>query len=269
MRKNIFELMRGNKIDLFEEYYRLYRLFQKTRFEDESSIMSFIQNYYFLQWEHRKRYISIRDLLTSLELTDDEMDREDITNEKLLLYCEIIYNLINLMENNTLSNIGLQNIKVLENNVLDLLEDMNYEIKRNTKKQFVIIEKDNLSTAIAEKFPDIADKVIEYRRFILKGNIKAKKEILLELSNKIEPLRNKFKNTSYKDIIEDINMLLNNLNIRHNNIEGKHRKEHTAKMSNEELEKWYDKTYDMILGAFILEDYIDSKLDLDLLKSQF
>ena len=146
---------------------------------------------------------------------------------------------------------------------------MNYEIKTNTREQFVIIEKDKLTTAVAEKFPDITDTVIEYRRFVLKGNIEAKRKILDNLANKVEPLRKTLKNTPYTNIIEDINMMLNNLNIRHNNIEGPKKQEYTVNMPDNELEKWYDTTYDMILSALMIKDYNDKKEAIKELKSHY
>lgn len=267
MRKNIFELMKGNEIDLYSEYYRLYKLFQRTDFEDEGSVMKFIEWNYFSQWKHRKRYISINDLLNSLEISREYVTSDNITMEKLLLYCETIYNLINLIDCSILYSDNV--IDVLRNNILDLLEDLNYEIKINNKEQFVIIEKDKMTTAVAEKFSDITDTVIEYRRFSLKGNIEGKKAILSRLSEKIEPLRQKFNSTEYKSIIDDINMLLNNLNIRHNNLEGKYKKEYTINMAKEDLENWYNTTYDLILNALMLEDYIDNKKNIDELKSHY
>ena len=44
-------------------------------------------------------------------------------------------------------------------------------------------------------------------------------------------------------------MFLNNLNLRHNNLEGKNKKEVVASISKEELEMWYDKIFDMILSV--------------------
>ena len=269
MRKNIFELMQGNEIDLYTEYLRIYRVFERTEFECESSIKIFIGENYFLNWKHRKRYISINDLLDSLEISRSDMSQDNISTDKLLLYTELVFNLINLIEEYALSYDGRNIVKSLRNNIADLLEDMNYEIKTNTREQFVIIEKDKLTTAVAEKFPDITDTVIEYRRFVLKGNIEAKRKILDNLANKVEPLRKTLKNTPYTNIIEDINMMLNNLNIRHNNIEGPKKQEYTVNMPDNELEKWYDTTYDMILSALMIKDYNDKKEAIKELKSHY
>ena len=63
-------------------------------------------------------------------------------------------------------------------------------------------------------------------------------------------------------------MLLNNLNLRHNNLEGVNKKDYLISMNDNELEKWYDRTYDMILGIIIVNDYLDSKESLSELKAK-
>lgn len=270
MRRNIFEVMQGNKLNLYEEYFRIKILFQHTHFECENSIKKFIEcNNYFKNWPHRKRYISVDDLLSSLKINNDDINEQSITLEKLLIYCETIYNLVNFIEPNILDSDSISVIDAIKNNILDLLDDMNYEIKDNNLHQSIIVEKSPITTAVVEKFSELTDTVIEYRRFSLKGNIESKKEILLKLADRIEPLRKKLNGTTYKNILEDINMLLNNLNIRHNNLEGKYKQEYTINMAKEELEKWYDTTYDMILSALMLEDYIDNKKSIDELKTHY
>jgi hypothetical protein len=53
--------------------------------------------------------------------------------------------------------------------------------------------------------------------------------------------------------------LLNNLNLRHNNIEpdGKNHKALVADMNQTELESWYDETYQFILFSKLLFDNIE------------
>lgn len=50
-----------------------------------------------------------------------------------------------------------------------------------------------LSSSIAETNEKVSDKVIEYRRFILKGKIDEKREILNLLANEIDEIKKNIK----------------------------------------------------------------------------
>lgn len=47
------------------------------------------------------------------------------------------------------------------------------------------------------------------------------------------------------------------MNIRHNNKEGKNASEYVANLTDEELESWYDKTYQMMLLSILELDNIE------------
>ena len=72
-----------------------------------------------------------------------------------------------------------------------------------------------------------------------------------------------------KKLESDLFMLMNSCNIRHNNKDessGKYRR-FIAEMSNEDLEKIYDETYQMCLLAFMLLEHADRKNWLEETKS--
>lgn len=74
-----------------------------------------------------------------------------------------------------------------------------------------------------------------------------------------------------KEIIRNLlNDLFNNLNIRHNNVNSNDSKykAYVAKMSCNELEHWYDETYQMCLLAILELEHKERKADLDELKSR-
>ena len=104
----------------------------------------------------------------------------------------------------------------------------------------------------------------------MKGNLEAKKAVLQQLASILEAKR---KNLSRADKTLETNLFysFNNLNIRHNNVDpelkGKY-KAHVAQMSNDELEKWYDETYQMCLLAFLQIENLDRKAEFDKLKAE-
>ena len=57
--------------------------------------------------------------------------------------------------------------------------------------------------------------------------------------------------------------MLNNVHIRHNNKSGKNKKEFVANMSDEDLENWYDETYQLLLFCVLIKDNKGRKDKLD------
>ena len=135
------------------------------------------------------------------------------------------------------------------------------------QRKIVIVEKDSILSAVAETNKNVADNVIEYRRFIMKGKINEKREILNLLANEIEGLKQEFKSTNYSNIMDDVQFMLNNLNIRHNNKSGKYKKQYVIDLPKKELENLYDLTFDMILSIFTISRYLKNKHTIENLKS--
>lgn len=276
-RKSVFELLiSGENINLSVEYDTIEKLLRQPRnVNGWESIDGAIDAYIIEGWKYSNRCIELNDLRKKLKISNIEVVQSKYSVEKCLLYFELIYNLVKELilayenpDDESVETIYEYDVYKILENIEGLLEDLNYIIKK-VEDKYVIVEKDIIATAIAEKNPDIANDIIEYRRFNLKGDIETKKAIILKLADKIEPMRKKFKGTSYNSIMEDVQMMLNNLNLRHNNLEGKNKKEYTATISLEELENWYDKTYDMILGVLSLNDYLNSNDKIKELKTKF
>ena len=97
-----------------------------------------------------------------------------------------------------------------------------------------------------------------------------KKSILQQLASILEAKRKEL-NQADKTLEADLFYAFNNLNIRHNNVDselkGKY-KAYVAQMSNDELEKWYDETYQMCLLAFLQIENLDRKAAFDRLKAE-
>lgn len=276
MRRSIFDLMNNNEIDIKREYERIHKLFERDVFDNaylKRPIRSVIDGDYFKEWKNRGRNISIDDLFSSLQIRNGN-DLKENSMEKLLLYIEAIVNLISF----SIEEIYIEYYyeykydynwdiyKLLKENINSLLEDLNYEIKKLSNGELVIVEKDMLSSSIIETNKNVSDKVIEYRRFILKGKIDEKRDILNLLANEIEGKKRTFKGTTYSNLMDDVQFMLNNLNIRHNNMEGNNKIQYVVNLSKEELEKLYDKTFDMILGIFVIDKYLENKNEIDEIK---
>ncbi|CEQ04078.1 Uncharacterised protein [[Clostridium] sordellii] len=273
-RKNIFELMK-EKYDLVEEVVKIEKLLDEdmiTTYEfdeksgkiyesDEFILEDFVDEFLLYKWKHCRNYITyaeIRDVLNINEFINYckrgyfSGDLEEIIN-----YIEYILNIINIyetyksecidrVESNQFYDILIRNINIL-------LDHINYESKKfESEEKVLVVEKNPAVTSVAEIVEDdLSFKVIEYNHHLLKGNLDRKKEILKALADKVEPLTENLD----KQLASDFGFLLNNINIRHNNLEGKHKKDYIVNMQDEELEEWYDEAYQLMLLCILENEY--------------
>jgi cell division protein ZapA (FtsZ GTPase activity inhibitor) len=133
----------------------------------------------------------------------------------------------------------------------------------NEQKNGIIdyVPKDQAAISVAEIIdPDLSYKVIEYNHHSMKGDFSRKRDTILALADKLEPQRAELKKAN-SSLETDLFFLLNNINLRHNNNDpnGKNYKAYIAGMKQENLEEWYDDTYQMCLLAFLELDNKERK----------
>ena len=104
-------------------------------------------------------------------------------------------------------------------------------------------------------------------KYIVTGDLEKKKQILRDMGDDLEPKRPKLKEIN-NGLSSSIFYMLNNLNIRHNNVSKgeSNYKEYVAKMKPDEIEEWYDELYQMMLLAYLMLDNVDRKKRFDVLK---
>ena len=199
---------------------------------------------------------------------------EPVSLEKFLLYAETIYNLVSI--DNVIANpFIVDSVLQLKHNIEIDCERLGFEIKKTGEEKYIIVEKNAAATAVADKYADgdlaFSHKVIEYNHFLLRGNIDRKREILLAIGQKFEPIRRRLEGSPFKSVSEDARALLNNLNIRHDNISPEDKTHYNAvvdQMPNGDLEEWYDKTYSVLLLALLADDFSALHKEIKELKAQ-
>ncbi len=124
--------------------------------------------------------------------------------------------------------------------------------------QFVkLVPNDVVTIEVATKLPMyVAIKTFMYNHRSMRGNLAKKREVLLALGEQLEPRRNQIANSQLSGAIFNI---LNNMNIRHNNVAkgSVQYRPYVASLKSNELEIWYDRLYQMMLAAFSWIDSID------------
>lgn len=167
----------------------------------------------------------------------------------LLFYCEVIVNIIYSCSKliNILNPAAKLLIKQCIENIDIILDKTGYIRLKDDNVFWAVIKKDALASSIIEDIDDkvAAKAILEYNRLDMKGRLECKRKLLEQIGDFIEPILQKRKDLSGQlhELADDVSFCLNNLNIRHNNKEGNHKKDFLNSMSDMELEILYDDAY--------------------------
>lgn len=280
MHKSIMEIIRDTEINYADEMMRIELIFSTVKIVEHwrtsriglpettwMSIQDYIHDFLFVNYKYSGTYISIRDMRNGLNISKEDIKKNN--KETMLTYFEFILNMVFFFTENKFRTDRYDSsyINKLISNINKVLEKINYEVIAKNNYLF-IIENDAGTSAVAELYPDLSNSVIEYRRHDLKGNIEAKRNILQTLQLKIEGIELKLRGSSYQSLSKNLMNLFNNLHIRHNN-KGENPRNNKINMSDEELEIWYDRTYDLTLTALMICNYLDYHKEIEKLYEHY
>lgn len=259
-RKNIFELLAAT-FDMAQEVSRLDDIIRK-RFSfvwygmTNYTLERYVDEYCFSDWESRGHFLDLSDFLNAISYTKILTSAKN-NPEAFLTFIEIGYNLYYLAKKEFLQTDDswecYDTYEMFPQIADDCLAHFNHKIFYNEElEQAIVVEDKPEVTAVVEieEDTDIAFEIVRYNHHALKGDISAKRAILLKIGSQLEPLRSQI-SACNKTLEKDIFFMLNNLNIRHNNCvpgDAKY-KPFVASMDAETLENWYDELYQMILLA--------------------
>lgn len=271
MRKTIFDLISKN-IDFRNEYERISSMIFNDKiicFDEEYYTYIEIFNKFIEDWKYRGICTNFNEIADNIGLTD----YPSFSAEEACLYLiELILNIREfllykkeMLEPNyeNYNRYGLYydaeetsliiNDKILYDNIMIILNELGYSYIKKEEYKIVLVKEnaDATNTALIVEDESISDTIMQYNDFRIVNNLNAKREILLSLGQYIEPLRKDIKNKN-SELEDYIFFCLNKLHIRHNNKSGKKSNEYVAIMKDEELIKWYDKVYNLILIAIRL-----------------
>lgn len=272
-RKNIFEQL-SDDIDLKYEIKKLNYLSEKAciyNMFEENSFESFINKYCLSDWANRNRCVSCKEIKDRLGISTFDF-KNAICTEKVITYLEYLSNMVLLcnskLEEDKTLHVNSEYNFLIENSK-EIIELLNYEIAVFKDEEKVLLyEKSPQVTAAVEICPKAcAYDIVRYNHYTLKGQVEEKRRILKVLADRIEPIRKEFKELNiHKSLESDVGFLLNNMNIRQNNTEGKNAIQFVQNLSEEELEEWYDETYQLILLCLLEHDNIVRNKKIENLK---
>lgn len=263
-RKNIFEIL-NEKESISSQIKKIEELLSESSV-DNSIPEDIVDMYCMRDWKARGRCTNCDEIRKRLQITYANI-KNKLSDEQVLLYLEYVANIIWLCnERYCVENIEDEYV-YLQEKLTGVLDDLGYEAKVfEDDEKVILVEKNAAMTAVAETVdPKTAYAVIEYNHHLLKGDIAEKQRILKFLADKFEPIRGELKRVN-KELESNTGYLLNKMNIRHNNIEGKNAIEYVKNLSDEQLEEWYDETYQMLLLCFLEYENIERNKKISDLK---
>ena len=270
-RMSIFERLQP-KVDLTVEYLKLDKVICGERTGHGTINDIFARN--FRNWNYRNNFLSLQELRDELGLNIQNFEPVEgyvykkIGENDFLLFCELFANLGDSFAGEIqYAGLAEKYRDVFDTMKIDLAV-LNYSFRRLDDGRIIVVETNPAATAASEIVdPDLSDKIIEYNHYLLRGDLAKKREILRALSHKYDAIKPSLK--SINSGLEDkSSFLLNNLNIRHNNKDkqSKDYRKFVADMSDSDLERWYDETYQTILFALLAVDQIARNQAIDELK---
>lgn len=264
-RKNIFEMV-AEIFDVSIELNRLYRLFEKRGtvnvYPGVHTLRGYIKDKGFSTWRNRGRCVDLNDFLSLLDY-DSLWSKAETDVQALFTLIEIIYNFWHIADRKADASHGagdiVRDFRLLKKIMDDCLAHYNYKGEYFWDlEQLIVIEDKPEATAVAEIVDtDLGYKVLRYNHYMLKGDLQAKKDILLAMGADLEPKRAQIEAID-KALGDGIFYILNNLNLRHNNktVGDKNYRQAVADMDDATMEGWYDELYQMMLLAYLQLDQV-------------
>lgn len=265
MRKNIFEILES-RYNTFSEFVVIEQLFNSPLLIDnryyvngnQTTIVNAVNNTCFYKWKQRGTCLTAEDMMKKLDLTG----LKALADEGKICKLEYICNMVYLVNTNLFSPQFTKTYEffMFEQNIKILLEHLNYEEHVfDEDEKVILIPKNPAATAVAEiSSEDTAMAILMYHHASLEGKLAEKKDILRRIAQEYEPTLDK-PIEGFKDYFKTANNMLNNLDIRHNNRDGKNKKELVLNLTDLELENWYDELYQLLLFCVLIKDNKERK----------
>ena len=240
------------------EYEKLEHMIYFERIQLRYSCLYELIEEVFRKWKKRENYISFDEMRKAVGFDNGYAEGyyRQVTNidiKEFVVYCEMIssvlWGIIPFLPD---SNVIMERISEIIHTIDATLNKAGLERKLQDDLT-IIVEQNAAAVYVADKYPDLADIMIEYNQFLLRGDLDRKREILVQIIHKLEPKRQELSRLN-KVLENDFFGLANNADLRHNNVseESKEYNQKFAAMTNKEKEEIYDLTYEQSLAAFLV-----------------
>lgn len=244
MRKSIFDI--ENRLDISIEFKKFIDVLNKEDAILRSgcflTYFEFVNRYVFNIWEYRDTFIDIYSYLTHIGITSDMIRNGIIDESHFLNFLEFLLNIDKTIKDNNLEKYIIDIVvkNIVPHNIPIILEKMNYEKYENGGK-ICIRKRDSDVDSILEIVPEDVSLLLLSYNDIRNNNLEAKKDILKGLDLYIEKGKKEYKSFDSK-LYDSIGTIVNKMGINHPIDE-----EPYTNMSKEQIIKWYDKCFKLMI----------------------
>lgn len=264
---HFYELLAEKEVNAKEEIARFEQLLHEN-FADDFSLYSVMNNNILkLPPDIRRTNCCINDFFQLNGLESWNVRKKDI--EKLVLYIEIILTILKHLKKHANGfRLLINNVKIIIANANHLADILNYEVKEWENTVILVPKKQELLLAenyLVKRNKNLAMDVWHYEHSSMKGNIEQKRSVLQELGRFVEPYLSKMEGA----LSENVRFLLNNLDIRHNNLKGGKANDFVQSLTPSDLELWFDKAFALILRVIIVKNQESLLKEIELLRKNF
>lgn len=277
MRRTFAEVLKSAKFNYKDEYDRLYHLLFDKDYEspyggEDWSLYDYFDST-FLHFYFAGTCLSLKEFDEKYGFSFP-VPGEESSIDDLVLLLEYFQNLINGFRSADYTPCEFSNAineNFLARYLYTMAEEMGYEFSSQNGLS-ILVEKNAVVTAVAESdlIPDdLSYKLITYDHHSMRGDLEKKKSIIVRLAGILEGKQARL-NQVNPTLKKDLFYIFNNFNIRHNNCDSQSKdyKPAIANMDKQELENWYDETYQMCLLAFMELEQADRKPKFDAIKAE-
>ncbi len=260
MRKTFYEAIKTKKIELGNEYERMFTLFYTKN-------VSYDYEYNTIENHISRRFKQLNKNVIGRCISLDDFDKthgfcfvespSGFDIDYLVTFAEYSINLVKALFYVDVEAEGIINLEQYAEHVVSAMEAIDYI--PIVKDDVVIFVKSNPSAIhIAEKVDeDLSYSILEYDHHSVRGDLQKKKEILSKMAYDIDNEKKNLKGIN-NSFASDLSQLFNKF-IRHNNEDI----EFIKNLNDQELETIYDEIYQMWLLAKMQLEYYENKSHID------
>ena len=219
----------------------------------EYSLETYADRKFFYKWKANENCEDTDEMRAGLNI-DGILRSNDPSDAEILTYVQYTLNIAELCRrsyNREEANgydFDIRNYTELLSRIREILRRLHYEVKYVPAKEFIfLVPYDPAAEAVTEDAEDpVSAAITEYRSSSAVGQLSRKRELLLALGGMVEHYPDNYR-TENSVLYNHIQFMMNHINLRHDNLSGEDRIDRVAEMSGEEMENWYDETYQMLL----------------------
>ena len=218
----------------------------------EYSLETYVDRRFFSEWKAREGCRDTDEMRQGLNI-DGILRSAEPSEGEILTYLQYTINIAELCRrsfNNERAegyDFDIRNYTELLSRIREILRRLGYEIRYVPEKEFIfLVPHDPAADSVSAPEGDPMQAALtEYRSSSARGHLGKKRELLMKLGSIVDSFPDNLK-VENAVLSSRIGFLLNSLGIRMGE-EGDSIPDKIAAMGSEEVEEWYDETYQMML----------------------